>query len=113
MRALFASAWGPDFPKPLPASFAPMLAQSCVHIAAYHLAAGTADQLVGFVNIVGEGAGEATMYDVLVHPDFRRQGLARRLVLEAKAAAQASGVERLRVTFEPHLSGFYRHCGFL
>ena len=117
LRELFAVAWGPDFPKPLPDSFAPMLERSRVHITAHladaHLAGPTADRLVGFVNVVDEGPGEATMFDVLVHPEFRGLGLATRLVLGAKEAARASGVERLRVTFEPHLSGFYRRCGFL
>ena len=108
MRELFASAWGPDFPKPLPDSFAPMLEQSRVHVTAH-----VADRLVGFVNIVSQGPGDATMFDVLVHPDFRGRGLATRIVLEAKAAAGASGVERLSVSFEPHLSGFYKRCGFL
>ncbi|MGO7964834.1 GNAT family N-acetyltransferase [Rhizobium ruizarguesonis] len=41
-----------------------------------------------------------------------RQGIATRLVREATRVARERGAEWLHIDFEPHLTGFYRACGF-
>ncbi|MGO7565961.1 GNAT family N-acetyltransferase, partial [Rhizobium johnstonii] len=39
--------------------------------------------------------------------------IATRLVREATRIARERGAEWLHVDFEPHLTGFYRGCGFV
>lgn len=103
LRLLWQSAWGNDGP----ASFQPVLAQSLTHIGAY-----AGETLVGFVNVAWDGGVHAFILDTCVHRDFQRQGIAVRLVQRAAEIARERGAEWLHVDFEPHLEGFYRHCGF-
>ncbi|RUL98052.1 GNAT family N-acetyltransferase [Rhizobium chutanense] len=103
LNTLWSAAWD----APAPRDFTPILSRSLAHIGAYH-----DDRLVGFVNIAWDGGIHAFLLDTSVHPDMRRQGIATRLVREATRVARERGAEWLHVDFEPHLTGFYRACGF-
>lgn len=70
------------------------------------------EQLVGFVNVAWDGGIHAFILDTCVHADFRRQGIATRLVRQAEEAARERGAKWLHVDFEPHLAAFYAGCGF-
>lgn len=99
---LWHAAWGG-----LPPRLADILPRSLGHVGAYD-----GDALVGFVNIAWDGGVHAFILDTCVHPDFRRQGIATRLVNEAERIARQRGAQWLHVDFEPHLETFYRACGF-
>jgi GNAT superfamily N-acetyltransferase len=103
LNALWSAAWG----APAPRDFSSILSRSLIHIGAYR-----DNQLVGFVNVAWDGGIHAFILDTSVHPDMRRQGIATRLVREATQVARERGAEWLHVDFEPHLTGFYRACGF-
>ncbi|MBX4863323.1 GNAT family N-acetyltransferase [Rhizobium sophorae] len=103
LSALFSAAWG----TPHNRDFTPILSRSLAHIGAYQ-----DDRLVGFVNVAWDGGIHAFILDTSVHPEMRRQGIATRLVREATRVARERGAEWLHVDFEPHLTGFYRACGF-
>jgi GNAT superfamily N-acetyltransferase len=103
LNALFATAW-PDHRK---VPFGPVLQRSLTWIAAR-----SGDRLVGFVNVATDGGAHAFVLDTTVHPDWRRDGIGRRLVGAAIDQARASGITWLHVDYEPHLDGFYRGCGF-
>ena len=92
---------------PLPFYFADILSRSLGHVCAFH-----EERLVGFVNIGWDGGIHAFILDTCVHPDFRRKGIATRLVREAETLARQRGAHWLHVDFEPHLEDFYRSCGF-
>ncbi|EJZ17416.1 GNAT family N-acetyltransferase [Rhizobium sp. Pop5] len=103
LNALFSAAWGSPHSRDLTT----ILCRSLGHIGAYH-----DDRLVGFVNIAWDGGLHAFILDTSVHPEMRRQGIATRMVRQATALARERGAEWLHVDFEPHLTGFYRGCGF-
>ena len=103
MNRLFAAAWTDHHET----DFTPVLSRSLVYICAYHEA-----QLVGFVNVAWDGGIHAFILDTCVDPDYRRQGIALRLVARAVEASRARGALWLHVDFEPHLEEFYRQCGF-
>ena len=103
LNVLFSAAWG----SPHSRDFTAILSRSLAHIGAYQ-----DDRLVGFVNIAWDGGIHAFILDTSVHPDMRRQGIATRMVRQATNLARERGAEWLHVDFEPHLSGFYRACGF-
>lgn len=103
LRGLWLSAWGDAGP----ASWQPILSRSLAHVGAYD-----GDRLVGFVNIAWDGGVHAFILDTCVHRDFQRQGIATKLVKSAEAAARQGGAQWLHVDFEPHLTEFYRGCGF-
>ncbi|WP_027668772.1 GNAT family N-acetyltransferase [Rhizobium leguminosarum] len=103
LNALFSAAWG----SPHNRDFTPILSRSLTHIGAYQNG-----RLAGFVNVAWDGGIHAFILDTSVHPDMQRQGIATRLVREATRVARERGAEWLHVDFEPHLTGFYRACGF-
>ena len=103
MRRLWLAAWGDEGH----ASFQPLLGRSLAHVGAYQ-----GVTLIGFVNVAWDGGVHAFILDTCVDPDFRRQGVASRLVARAADVARARGAHWLHVDFEPHLEGFYRQCGF-
>lgn len=103
LNALFDAAW-PDHRR---VDFQPILARSLVWIAAHR-----GKRLVGFVNVVGDGGAHAFILDTTVSVDERRAGLGVRLVRTAADEARNLGAQWLHVDYEPHLTDFYRACGF-
>jgi GNAT superfamily N-acetyltransferase len=90
-----------------PASFAPVLSRSLVHVCAY-----ADDRLVGYVNVATDGGVHAFLLDTTVHPAFQRRGIGAELVRRATDAARERGALWLHVDYEPPLEPFYRSCGF-
>ena len=101
--ALWPAAWdgaeAPDFTR--------ILSRSLAHLGAYH-----DGRLIGFVNVAWDGGIHAFVLETVVHPDFRRRGIASDLVRRAVEVAGERGAHWLHVDFEPHLEEFYRACGF-
>lgn len=85
----------------------PVLKRSLVYVCAYR-----DGSLVGFVNVAWDGGVHGFVLDTTVHPEMRRRGIGRRLVLRAAAEAKARNLEWLHVDFESHLREFYNLCGF-
>lgn len=104
LKAFWVRAWNGGN---LSDTYSSVLARSLAHVGAFD-----GDRLVGFVNVAWDGGVHAFILDTAVDPDFRRQGLASRLVARATALARERGAEWLHVDFEPHLEGFYQACGF-
>ena len=104
MNELSRAAWGGDEDA---TDFSDILSRSLAHVGAYD-----GERLIGFVNVAWDGGIHAFILDTAVHPDFRRQGIATRLVKEATNLARQRGAEWLHVDFEPHLEKFYADCGF-
>lgn len=103
MQALWRAAWDSTGRN----DWAPILGRSLAHVGAFD-----GERLIGFVNVAWDGGVHAFLLDTCVHPDYRRQGIALRLVAAAREAAQSRGAEWLHVDFEPHLRPFYQACGF-
>jgi GNAT superfamily N-acetyltransferase len=69
-------------------------------------------RIVGFVTVVmGEDGPE--LEDLFVDPDWRRRGVARRMVLDVVKAARQTGHRRLWVTGNSHAMDFYVAVGFV
>jgi GNAT superfamily N-acetyltransferase len=100
---LFAVAWSGHKPR----DWGLVLQHSLVYVCAYRNWC-----LVGFVNVAWDGGVHGFILDTTVHPDLRRRGIGRGLVLRAADEARDRKVEWLHVDFEPHLRSFYERCGF-
>ena len=100
---LWQAAWG----SPIGDYARDVLPRSLGYVGAYE-----GERLVGFVNLAWDGSVHAFVLDTCVDPEFRRQGIGRRLIAEAARTARERGATWLHVDFEPHLDGFYRGCGF-
>lgn len=104
LNELFATAWANH----ITSDFQPILRHSLLYVCAYH-----AEQLVGFVNMAGDGGIHGFILDTTVHRDFQHQGIGVQLVQTAIAAARAKGIEWVHVDYEPQLHAFYEKCGFV
>jgi GNAT superfamily N-acetyltransferase len=103
LNSLFRASW----PTHIETDFQTVLTHSLLHICAYH------DQhLIGFVNVAWDGGIHAFLLDTTVNPAYQRKGIGLQLVRQATALAKTRGIQWLHVDYEPHLTHFYRRCGF-
>jgi GNAT superfamily N-acetyltransferase len=71
------------------------------------------DRVVGFATVAAGQDDGPELEDLFVDPDWRRRGIARRLVRQIVAAARDAGHRRLWVTGNPHALAFYLAVGFV
>ncbi len=69
-------------------------------------------ELIGFARATSDGIYRAMIWDVVVHPDYRGQGLGRQLVQTLLAHPRMNRVERIYLT-TTHQQSFYEHIGFV
>lgn len=103
LNVLWLDAWGYPIAENLP----DVLSRSLAHIGAYD-----DEQFIGFVNVAWDGGLHAFILDTCVASRMRGKGIASRMVIEATKVARERGAKWLHVDFEPHLTSFYRKCGF-
>lgn len=79
----------------------------------YGVVAERGGQAVGMARIVGDGRLINYVQDVIVHPDYQRQGIGDRLVKSAMAFLQrtAAGSDVALIS-APGKEGFYQRYGF-
>jgi ribosomal protein S18 acetylase RimI-like enzyme len=68
------------------------------------------DQLIGFARAVTDGYFRAYIEDVVVHPLYRRHGLATQMLTQLIDAL--SHIETLSLFCTPELIGLYEQLGF-
>ncbi|MGB3311694.1 MAG: GNAT family N-acetyltransferase [Nodosilinea sp.] len=69
------------------------------------------DRLIGFSRATSDGVFRATIWDVVISPDYQGGGLGRRLVETLVAHPHMSRVERVYL-MTTHQQGFYKRIGF-
>ncbi|MCU0552856.1 MAG: GNAT family N-acetyltransferase [Leptolyngbya sp. Prado105] len=75
------------------------------------ISAWDGDRLVGFARATSDGIYRATIWDVVVHPDYQGAGLGRKLVQTVLSHPQVSKVERLYL-MTTNQQEFYKRIGF-
>jgi ribosomal protein S18 acetylase RimI-like enzyme len=70
------------------------------------------NNLVGFARATSDGIYRATIWDVVVDPDYQRLGLGRKLVETVLAHSSMIRVERIYLT-TTHQQSFYERLGFI
>ncbi|MGB3649618.1 MAG: GNAT family N-acetyltransferase [Rivularia sp. (in: cyanobacteria)] len=68
-------------------------------------------QLIGFARATSDGVYRATIWDVVIHPDFRGTGLGSKLVETVLSHPRMSKVERVYL-MTTHQQKFYEKIGF-
>ncbi|MBW4577435.1 MAG: GNAT family N-acetyltransferase [Aphanothece sp. CMT-3BRIN-NPC111] len=69
------------------------------------------ERLIGFARATSDGIYRATIWDVVIHPDYRGAGLGRKLVETVLSHPRMSRVERVYLT-TTHQQSFYERIGF-
>ncbi len=69
------------------------------------------ERLIGFARATSDHVYRAVLWDVVIHPDYRGQGLGRTLVETVLSHASMSQVERVYLMTSSQ-QGFYERLGF-
>ncbi len=69
------------------------------------------DRLIGFARATSDGIYRATIWDVVIHPDYRGGGLGCKLVETVLSHPRMNRVERVYLT-TTHQQRFYERIGF-
>lgn len=90
----------------------PHMLQEAFRHSLVNLGAYVSGRLVGLLRAVGDGASIVYIQDLLVHPEYQRQGIGRRLLQAAQA--RYSGVYQMLLSADNTADtlGFYGACGF-
>lgn len=75
------------------------------------ISAWDGDRLIGFARATSDGIYRATIWDVVVHPDYQGAGLGRKLVQTVLSHPHVSKVERLYL-MTTNQQEFYKRIGF-
>lgn len=69
------------------------------------------DRLIGFARATSDGVYRATIWDVVIHPDYQGAGLGRKLVETVISHPLVNRVERIYL-MTTHQQRFYERIGF-
>jgi N-acetylglutamate synthase-like GNAT family acetyltransferase len=69
------------------------------------------DRLIGFARATSDGIYRATIWDVVIHPDYQGAGLGRKLVETVLMHPHVNRVERVYL-MTTHQQSFYERIGF-
>ena len=69
------------------------------------------ERLIGFARATSDGIFRATIWDVVIHPDYRGSGLGRKLVETVLSHPRINKVERVYL-MTTHQQRFYERIGF-
>lgn len=80
---------------------------------AFHLCCFDGECLVGYVAVVSNGVTDAYIQDLMVHPDYQRQGIGRELMQHTLARLRRDGNYMVSVIYgDAELQRYYENFGF-
>ena len=82
------------------------------YIAAWHVDRDK-QQLIGFARAVSDGIYQATLLDIVVHPDFQGRGIGKAIAKALIKQLRVAGVADITLYASPHMADFYRKLGFV
>ena len=80
---------------------------------ALHLCAFDEKRLIGYAQVISNHVTDAYIQDVMVHPDYQRQGFGTELMERLLARLETDGIYMVSVIYgEETLRHFYERFGF-
>ena len=101
-----STGWNSTY-KMAPAQIEKAISHSSFAVSAYHF-----DRLVGFARAVSDHVLYATIYDVMVHPEYQKSGIGAALVENIVAQCRAAGVFSVHLFAADGTEPFYKKIGF-
>jgi GNAT superfamily N-acetyltransferase len=74
---------------------------------------GARRRLIGFSRATSDHAFNATIWDVVVHPDFQGKGLGKALMKQIIKKLRNEDISNITLFADPHVLDFYRSLGFM
>lgn len=69
-------------------------------------------RLIGFARVTSDGSFNATIWDVVIHPDFQGNGLGTLLMNEIIKELRTYDISTITLFADPEVLQFYKHIGF-
>jgi len=70
-------------------------------------------KMIAFARATSDGTFNATIWDVVVHPQFQRQGLGKILINEIINHLRRSDINTITLFADSHVVKFYKDLGFI
>ncbi len=74
---------------------------------------GARKRLIGFSRATSDHAFNATIWDVVVHPDYQGRGLGKTLMSQLIKKLRSEDISNVTLFADPHVVDFYRTLGFM
>ncbi|MEM9451226.1 MAG: GNAT family N-acetyltransferase [Cyanobacteria bacterium P01_E01_bin.6] len=74
---------------------------------------GSRRRLVGFSRATSDHAFNATIWDVVVHPDYQGKGLGKALMRHVIKKLRNEDISNITLFADPHVVEFYQNLGFM
>ena len=74
---------------------------------------GATRRLIGFARATSDHAFNATIWDVVVHPEFQTKGLGKALMRYTIKKLRNEDISNITLFADPHVVNFYRRMGFM
>lgn len=69
--------------------------------------------LIGFARATSDHSFNATIWDVVIHPDFQKKGLGKALMNELIKELRYKDISTITLFADPQVLNFYRNLGFM
>nr|YP_009654280.1 hypothetical protein [Pleurostichidium falkenbergii]QCH39567.1 hypothetical protein [Pleurostichidium falkenbergii] len=70
-------------------------------------------KLIGFARVTSDGSFNATIWDVVIDPEFQGLGLGKALMDEMIKQLRNSDISTITLFADPEVIQFYKHIGFM
>ncbi len=74
---------------------------------------GKRKRLIGFARATSDHAFNATIWDVVVDPDFQNQGMGKAMMKYTIKKLRSADISNITLFADPQVVNFYRRLGFL
>ncbi|MEM6253634.1 MAG: GNAT family N-acetyltransferase [Cyanobacteria bacterium P01_D01_bin.156] len=74
---------------------------------------GARRRLIGFSRATSDHAFNATIWDVVVHPNFQGRGLGKALMQQLIKKLRSEDISNVTLFADPHVVNFYKNLGFM
>jgi ribosomal protein S18 acetylase RimI-like enzyme len=74
---------------------------------------GAHRRLIGFSRATSDHAFNATIWDVVIHPDYQGKGFGKALMKQMIKRLRSEDISNITLFADPHVVEFYRHLGFM
>nr|WDB00084.1 GNAT family acetyltransferase [Cyanidium sp. THAL103] len=70
------------------------------------------DRLIGFARVTSDCTFNATIWDVVIHPNFQHRGFGKFLILTIIKDLKKREISNIHLFSDAHAIGFYKKLGF-
>nr|YP_009122297.1 hypothetical protein [Vertebrata lanosa]AJH66055.1 hypothetical protein [Vertebrata lanosa] len=74
---------------------------------------GKNERLIGFARVTSDGSFNATIWDVVIHPEFQGNGLGKLLMNEVIKELREYDISTITLFADPEVIKFYKNVGFI